>query len=64
MGTPDDAIAVKLVAALRQLFQDDAFLLAVDASTGWHTYGSRYNWIILAILILAGWGAAKLIRRA
>jgi uncharacterized membrane protein len=28
------------------------------------TYGSRYNWLILALLILAGWGAAKLIRRA
>ena len=28
------------------------------------TYGHEYNWIILAILILAGWGAAKLIRRA
>lgn len=28
------------------------------------TYGSRYNWIILSILILVGWLAAKLIRRA
>lgn len=28
------------------------------------TYGSRYNWIILSALILAGWAAAKLIRRA
>ncbi len=28
------------------------------------TYGSRYNWIILSILILVGWVAAKLIRRA
>jgi uncharacterized membrane protein len=28
------------------------------------TYGSRYNWEILVALILAGWGAAKLIRRA
>jgi uncharacterized membrane protein len=28
------------------------------------TYGSRYNWIILSILILVGWIAAKLIRRA
>lgn len=27
-------------------------------------YGSRYNWIILSVLILLGWGAAKLIRRA
>jgi uncharacterized membrane protein len=29
-----------------------------------NTYGSRYNWIILSVLILLGWGAAKIIRRA
>jgi uncharacterized membrane protein len=29
-----------------------------------HTYGSRYNWLIMSVLILAGWGAAKFIRRA
>jgi uncharacterized membrane protein len=28
------------------------------------TYGDRYNWIILSALILAGWVAAKFIRRA
>ena len=28
------------------------------------TYGDRYNWIILAALVLAGWIAAKFIRRA
>jgi uncharacterized membrane protein len=28
------------------------------------TYGSRYNWVILSVLILLGWGAAKIIRRA
>ena len=28
------------------------------------TYGDRYNWIILSALVLAGWGAAKFIRRA
>jgi uncharacterized membrane protein len=28
------------------------------------TYGSRYNWLILSALILAGWVAAKFIRRA
>ncbi len=28
------------------------------------TYGSNYNWEILGALVLAGWGAAKLIRRA
>lgn len=28
------------------------------------TYGDRYNWIILSVLVLAGWIAAKFIRRA
>jgi uncharacterized membrane protein len=28
------------------------------------SYGERYNWAILAVLILLGWGAAKFIRRA
>ena len=29
------------------------------------TYGNRHwNWAILSALILAGWGAAKVIRRA
>lgn len=28
------------------------------------TYGHRYNWLILSALVLAGWGAAKIIRRA
>jgi uncharacterized membrane protein len=28
------------------------------------SYGDRYNWAILAILILVGWVAAKFIRRA
>lgn len=28
------------------------------------TYGERYNWVILSLLILAGWIAAKFIRRA
>jgi uncharacterized membrane protein len=28
------------------------------------TYGDRYNWLVLAILVLAGWVAAKFIRRA
>jgi uncharacterized membrane protein len=27
------------------------------------TYGDRYNWAVLAILILAGWIAARFIRR-
>jgi uncharacterized membrane protein len=26
------------------------------------TYGNRYNWAVLAVLVLVGWGAAKIIR--
>jgi len=26
------------------------------------TYGNKYNWVVLSVLILAGWGAAKLLR--
>jgi uncharacterized membrane protein len=28
------------------------------------TYGSKYNWLILSALVLLGWAAAKIIRRA
>ena len=28
------------------------------------TYGNRYNWAILLVLILLGWGAARILRRA
>ncbi|HEY0407327.1 MAG TPA: urate hydroxylase PuuD [Pyrinomonadaceae bacterium] len=28
------------------------------------TYGHDYNWIVLSIVVLLGWGAAKIIRRA
>ena len=28
------------------------------------TYGNKYNWVVLSVLILAGWGAAKLLRSA
>jgi uncharacterized membrane protein len=28
------------------------------------TYGSRHNWLVLSALVLAGWAAAKFVRRA
>jgi uncharacterized membrane protein len=28
------------------------------------TYGNTYHWIVLCVIVLAGWAAAKLIRRA
>jgi uncharacterized membrane protein len=27
------------------------------------TYGDKYNWIILSVLVLVGWGAAMVIRK-
>ncbi|HMP83582.1 MAG TPA: urate hydroxylase PuuD [Verrucomicrobiota bacterium] len=38
------------------------FIMISNHYTG--TYGSRYNWVILSALVLVGWAAAKLIRRA
>jgi uncharacterized membrane protein len=29
-----------------------------------NTYGSKYNWLILSALVVVGWVAAKIIRRA
>ena len=26
------------------------------------TYGNQYNWIVLSVLVLVGWGVAALIR--
>jgi uncharacterized membrane protein len=26
------------------------------------TYGNEYNWIVLAVLVLVGWGVARVIR--
>jgi uncharacterized membrane protein len=28
------------------------------------TYGTKYNWVILSLLVFTGWGAAKYLRRA
>ena len=38
------------------------FIMISNHYTG--TYGSKYNWIILSVLVLVGWVAAKIIRKA
>lgn len=38
------------------------FLMISNHYSG--TYGSRYNWVILAAVVLVGWAAAKVIRKA
>jgi uncharacterized membrane protein len=64
--TPDAALAAR--AKLRSKQNTYMVVPTVFTMISNHfptaTYGSRYNWIILSILILVGWIAAKLIRRA
>jgi uncharacterized membrane protein len=38
------------------------FIMISNHYTG--TYGSRHNWVILSAIVLAGWVAAKIVRRA
>lgn len=64
--TPDAALAAR--AKLRSKQNTYMVVPVVFTMISNHfptaTYGSRYNWIILSVLILVGWLAAKLIRRA
>jgi len=65
-GTPDAADAAR--AKLRSKHNTFMAVPAVFTMISNHypvtTYGERYNWLILCALVLLGWGAAKLIRRA
>ncbi|MGI9105137.1 MAG: urate hydroxylase PuuD [Pyrinomonadaceae bacterium] len=64
--TPDAALAAQ--AKLRSKQNTYMVVPTVFTMISSHfptaTYGSRYNWLILSILILVGWLAAKFIRRA
>ncbi|MGB7921818.1 MAG: urate hydroxylase PuuD [Pyrinomonadaceae bacterium] len=64
--TPDAALAAR--AKLRSKQNTYMVVPTVFTMISNHfptaTYGSRYNWLILSILILVGWLVAKLIRRA
>ncbi len=65
-GTPDATLAAR--AKLRS--KHNTFLvvplvfLMISNHFPTATYGNSYNWEILSVLVLSGWGAAKLIRRA
>lgn len=63
---PDAALAAR--AKLRSKHNTYMVVPAVFTMISNHfpstTYGDKYNWLILAVLILVGWGAAKIIRRA
>jgi uncharacterized membrane protein len=64
--TPDAALAAR--AKLRSKHNTYMAVPVVFIMLSNHfptaTYGNKYDWIILAVLILVGGGAAKLIRRA
>ena len=63
---PDDALSAQAKLRSKQntfMAVPVVFLMISNHFPG-VTYGDRYNWIVLAVLVLAGWIAAKFIRRA
>ena len=63
---PDDALSAQAKLRSKQntfMAVPVVFLMISNHFPG-VTYGDRYNWIVLAVLVLAGWIAAKIIRRA
>jgi uncharacterized membrane protein len=63
---PDDALSAQAKLRSKQntfMAVPVVFIMISNHFPG-VTYGDRYNWAILAILILVGWIAAKFIRRA
>jgi uncharacterized membrane protein len=63
---PDDALSgqAKLRSKQNTFMAVPVVFLMISSHFPGVTYGERNNWLILAILILAGWIAAKFIRRA
>jgi uncharacterized membrane protein len=63
---PDDALSAQAKLRSKQntfIVVPVVFIMISNHYPG-VSYGERYNWAILAVLILLGWGAAKFIRRA
>lgn len=63
---PDEALAARAKLRSKQntfMAVPVVFIMISNHYPG-VTYGDRYNWIILSALVLAGWIAAKFIRRA
>lgn len=63
---PDDALSAqaKLRSKQNTFMAVPVVFLMISSHFPGVTYGDRNNWIILAVLILLGWVAAKFIRRA
>jgi uncharacterized membrane protein len=65
-GKPDDALSAqaKLRSKQNTFMAVPVVFIMISNHFPSATYGDRYNWAILSILILLGWIAAKFIRRA
>jgi uncharacterized membrane protein len=65
-GKPDDALSAqaKLRSKQNTFMAVPVVFIMLSSHFPGVTYGEHYNWAILCILILAGWLAAKFIRRA
>ncbi|MGH9928792.1 MAG: urate hydroxylase PuuD, partial [Pyrinomonadaceae bacterium] len=63
---PDDALSAqaKLRSKQNTFMAVPVVFIMISSHFPGVTYGDRYNWAVLAVLILAGWVAAKFIRRA
>ncbi|OLD58680.1 MAG: hypothetical protein AUI33_17335 [Ignavibacteria bacterium 13_1_40CM_2_61_4] len=63
---PDDALSAQAKLRSKQntfIVVPTVFIMISNHFPG-VTYGERYNWAILSVLILLGWFAAKFVRRA
>jgi len=63
---PDAALAAraKLRSKQNTFMAVPVVFLMISSHFPTATYGSRYNWIVLSALVLVGWAAAKIIRKA
>jgi uncharacterized membrane protein len=63
---PDDALSAqaKLRSKQNTFIAVPLVFIMISNHFPSATYGDRYNWAVLAVLILVGWVAAKFIRRA
>ncbi len=65
-GKPDDALSgqAKLRSKQNTFMAVPLVFIMISNHFPGVSYGDQYNWAVLAVLILAGWIAAKFIRRA
>ena len=63
---PDDALSgqAKLRSKQNTFMAVPVVFIMISNHFPGVTYGDRYNWLVLSVLILLGWIAAKFIRRA